>query len=179
MRILGVAPGLTRGGAFSAKNACTARPYLVKINFVPAIRRTVARKSEIARTARCLLPRCDPMVPPMIAAAARKRPSEGIERTFVKYPTSPAIEFTQMNSAETAAACRMCAHRQNSNNGVRNIPPPVPVSPERNPRPAPALIATGREGVTVCGGSPRRNTSRAAEKSSTTPIKIRRTEADG
>src|SRR6184192_2737146 len=70
-----------------------------------------------------------------------------------KVATSPAIEFTQMNNAETAAAWRMCAHSQNSNSGVRNIPPSVPVRPERKPRPAPALIATGREGATVCGGS--------------------------
>src|SRR6266545_4918593 len=55
------------------------RPYLVKINFIPAIRRT-----EITRTAKRLLPRCEPTAPPMIAAAARIRPSEGIERTFVK-----------------------------------------------------------------------------------------------
>src|SRR4030095_5584090 len=71
--------------------------YLVKTNFNPAIRRTVARNSEITRTAKRLLPKCEPTMPPMIAAAARMRPSEGIERTFVKYPTSPAIEFTQMN----------------------------------------------------------------------------------
>jgi hypothetical protein len=51
----------------------------VNINFIPAIRRTVARKSEITRTARCLLPRYEPIMPPMIAADARIRPSEGIE----------------------------------------------------------------------------------------------------
>ena len=68
---------------------------------------TVARQSEIKRTAKRLLPRCEPIMPPIIAAAARMNPSEGMVRTFVKYPTSPAIELTQMNSAETAAACRM------------------------------------------------------------------------
>ncbi len=62
-----------------------------------------------------------------------------------------------MNSAETAAAWRILAQRQNSRSGVRNIPPPVPVSPARNPRPAPTLIAIGRDGVNVaadiCGGN--------------------------
>src|SRR6184192_3690156 len=66
-----------------------------------------------------------------------------------KVATSPAIEFTQMNNAETAAAWRMCAHSQNSNSGVRNIPPPVPVRPERKPSPAPTLMATGREGASL------------------------------
>jgi len=84
-----------------------------------------------------------------------------------------------MNSAETAAACRMCAHRQNNRSGVRNIPPPVPVSPERNPRPAPTLMAVGREGVTISVGSARRKIKRTAEKRSTSPIKIFKTEADG
>ena len=57
-----------------------------------------------------------------------------------------------MNNAETAAAWRMCAHRQNSNSGVRNIPPPVPVRPERKPSPAPVLIATGRDGGSFAVG---------------------------
>jgi hypothetical protein len=58
--------------------------YLVKINFTPAITNTVARQSEITRTANRLLPRCDPTMPPMIAAAARTNPSEGTVRTLVK-----------------------------------------------------------------------------------------------
>src|ERR1041385_6489424 len=73
----------------------------------------------------------------------------------------------------------MCAQRQNNRSGVRNIPPPVPVSPARNPRPAPTLTAIGREGGNVCGGSLRRKRSRAAENSRTTPIKILRIDADG
>ncbi len=68
-----VAPGMAESGLGAT------RSYLVKINFIPAIRRTVARKSEITRTARCLLPRFEPAIPPMIAAAARMRPREGIE----------------------------------------------------------------------------------------------------
>src|SRR5260370_41665630 len=84
-----------------------------------------------------------------------------------------------MNSAETAAACRICAHRQNSRSGVRNIPPPVPVNPERNPRPAPTLMAVGRDGGRRVAGSLRRKIKRNAEKKSTRPIKILKTEADG
>jgi len=53
--------------------------YLVKISFIPAIRSTVARQTEITRTAKRLLPKCEPMAPPIIAAAERIRPSEGME----------------------------------------------------------------------------------------------------
>src|ERR1700730_16968882 len=73
----------------------------------------------------------------------------------------------------------MCAHRQNSKSGVRKIPPPVPVRPDRNPRPAPTPIATGREGSAMFGGSLRREIKRTAEKSSTNPIRILQPEADG
>ena len=58
--------------------------YLVKINLIPAMISTVARQSEIPRTAKRLLPRWEPMMPPIIAAAARMNPSEGMVRTFVK-----------------------------------------------------------------------------------------------
>ncbi len=55
------------------------RRYLVKINLIPAISSTAARKSEISRTAKRLLPKCEPMMPPMIAAAARMNPREGMD----------------------------------------------------------------------------------------------------
>src|SRR5256885_13586585 len=84
-----------------------------------------------------------------------------------------------MNNAKTAAAWRMCAHSQNRNSGVRNIPPPVPVRPERKPRPAPVLIATGREGATVCGGALRRKTTPASGKSGKAPIRKRSSEGEG
>src|SRR3982750_3895043 len=73
----------------------------------------------------------------------------------------------------------MCAHRQNKSSGVRKIPPPVPVRPERNPKPAPTPIAIGFVGATVSLGSPRRKINRAAEKRSTSPIRILRIEAEG
>ena len=66
-------------GSVTAHSAVATKVYLVKISFVPAIRRTVARHSEITLTAKCLLPKFDPTTPPMIAAAARIRPSEGTE----------------------------------------------------------------------------------------------------
>jgi hypothetical protein len=58
--------------------------YLVKINLIPAMISTVAKHSEIMRTAKRLLPKCEPMMPPIIAAGARTNPSDGTLRTFVK-----------------------------------------------------------------------------------------------
>src|SRR6266550_1512263 len=79
-----VTTGLRAGFPYARTVPLLQYIYLVKISFVPAIRRTVAKKSEITRTAKRLLPKCEPAMPPMIAAAARIKPSEGIERTFVK-----------------------------------------------------------------------------------------------
>src|SRR6266566_5688517 len=81
-----------------------------------------------------------------------------------------------MNNADTAAACRMCAHRQNSKSGVRNIPPPVPVSPERKPRPAPTLMAVGCDGVRRFGGSLRERSNVQRRKAAPAQSKfLRRT----
>src|SRR2546430_17422288 len=84
-----------------------------------------------------------------------------------------------MKTADIAAACRICAQRQNKRSGVRKIPPPVPVRPDRNPRPAPTPIAVGFDGATVSAGSPPRNMNSAAEKKKTRPVKILRNEDEG
>ena len=55
------------------------RPYLVKISLQPAIVSTNASKIEIVRLGNLRLPKCEPTRPPMIAAAARYIPSNGIE----------------------------------------------------------------------------------------------------
>ena len=68
-----------------------------------------------------------------------------------------------MNKAEIAAARRIDAQRQNRSNGVRKMPPPVPVKPERNPMPAPTPIEAGTDGGSMFGGSPWRKNKRAAE----------------
>ena len=113
----------------------------------------------------------------MITTGTSTRVSDGMPRLPVRKPPSPAIELTRMNNAETAAACRMCAHRQTSNNGVRKMPPPVPVRPERSPMPAPTPIAAGVEGGATSGGSPRRKIKCTAEKSRIRPSRVRKTAA--
>ena len=52
--------------------------------YIPAITRTVARQIEIARTAKCRLPRCEPMMPPTIAAAAKNKAQRRNCAAFVK-----------------------------------------------------------------------------------------------
>src|SRR5207302_8404201 len=87
-------------------------------------------------------------------------------------PARPAIEFVKINNAETADACFVFAQLEKSRRGVRKIPPPVPVRPERNPMPEPTASAAGKGGEVTAGGSPRRKNNRTAEKSRMRPIKI-------
>ena len=101
------------------------------------------------RTGKCRLPNCEPRVPAITAATARIQAKFGTARPLEMYPARPAIELTRMNKAETAAALRIDAQRQNRSSGVRKIPPPVPVRPERKPMPAPVPIETGI-GVVWC-----------------------------
>ena len=124
----------------------------MKISLHPARTRTIARIIEIMRTGKCRLPNCEPRVPAITAATARIQAKFGTARPLEMYPTKPAIELTRMNKAETAAALRIDAQRQNRSSGVRKIPPPVPVRPERNPMPAPVPIESGMGGGVVSGG---------------------------
>src|SRR5438270_2721183 len=133
--------------------------------------RTVASKIEMVRTGNLRLPKCEPIAPPMIAAAERMNANAGMDCLALTKPARPAIEFTKMNNAETADACFVFAHLENRRRGVRNIPPPVPVRPERNPIPEPTASAAGKGGGATAGSTRRKN-NRAAEKSSTSPIVI-------
>ena len=59
-------------------------------------------------------------------------------------PTNPESEFTNMNTAAVAAADFTVAHRFSKIIGERNIPPPTPISPLKNPIP----VKTGFHNVT-------------------------------
>ena len=91
---------------------------------------------------KCLLPTYDPMVPPTTAEIAIGNAKKG--NCFVPeiFPRRPAMEFTKMKPAETADAVFVRDHFIKTNSGVKNIPPPTPVTPERKPRPAPTDRAT-------------------------------------
>src|SRR5205809_446697 len=92
-----------------------------KISLQPASTRTVARMIEIVRTGNRRLPRCEPTVPAITAATARIQANFGIGLPLETSPISPAMEFTRMNNAETAAAPRIEAQWQNNKSGVRKI----------------------------------------------------------
>src|SRR6476661_5813716 len=151
--------------------------HLVKINLEPAMTRTVASKIETARTGNWRLPKYEPIAPPTIAATERINANAGMDCLALTKPARPAIEFTKINNAETADACFVFAQLEKSKRGVRKIPPPVPVRPERNPMPEPTASAAGKGGGATAGGSPRRKNNRAAETSSTSPIMIFKTRA--
>src|SRR6184192_4454655 len=89
----------------------------------------------MVRTGNLRLPKCEPTVPPMIAAPERTAAKAGMDCLALAKPARPAIEFAKINNAETADACFVFAQLEKSKRGVRKIPPPVPVSPERNPKP--------------------------------------------
>src|SRR5439155_24868826 len=67
----------------TAKAIEVNRPYLVKINFAPAIIRTIASRREIVRTGKWRLPRREPKMPPTIAAALTTTHSDRMEGTDV------------------------------------------------------------------------------------------------
>lgn len=56
-----------------------------------------------------------------------------------------------MNSEETAAASFTLAHRRKSISGVRKNPPPVPVTPDRNPMHPPEAIPVKSVGLEIIG----------------------------
>ena len=58
-------------------------------------------------------------------------------------PAKPAKELSKINKTDTAAAPRVLHQRVNSNSGVRNMPPPVPVKPANKPSNPPAKNNNG------------------------------------
>ena len=93
----------------------------------------------------------------------------GIGCPLCQCPARPDSELTNTKAAETAATCRVMAHRLKSITGVRKIPPPVPVIPASPPSKPPVTNATAREGKRGRSGSGSFQKRRTAEKISTTP----------
>ena len=61
--------------------------------------------------------------------------------SFERNPNIPEIEFTKMNKVETAAVCFKFAQPNKSKIGLKTIPPPIPIKPDKNPTIAPIIIA--------------------------------------
>src|SRR5690554_5104635 len=66
-------------------------------------------------------------------------------------PIKPATEFTKIKAAAIPDITLTSAHRKNSNRGLKKIPPPTPVRPDRKPRPAPAISNIARCGRPATG----------------------------
>src|SRR3954466_13677597 len=87
-----------------------------------------------------------------------------------KCPSRPAIELTSMNGAATADVARVSAQPIYKSRGLRKIPPPTPVRPDRNPIVAPHKRAAhigGRCVSLTIGLSADRNIQTAAYRRTT------------
>src|SRR5690625_5800781 len=86
-------------------------------------------------------------------------------------PINPATELTRINAAAIPDITFISAHRNSNNRGLRKIPPPTPVRPDRKPSPAPAVNNTARCGrALIEAGALRAQTKdRHAEYNSTAP----------
>src|SRR5438105_7391715 len=82
----------------------------------------------------------------MNTAAPHTGTFAGSWATLEKWPSNPEMEFTRMKGAEIADAARISDQPIYSRSGLRNIPPPTPVRPDRNPIAAPEIIAAQRSG---------------------------------
>src|SRR5881409_33090 len=99
---------------------------------------------------------------------------EGTCARLEKCPRRPAIELTNMNGAATPDVARVSAQPIDKSSGLRKIPPPTPVRPDRNPIAAPHASAAHMGGRCVSltiGLSADRSIHTAAYRS-TTPTMI-------
>ena len=81
------------------------------------------------------------MAPPRPAAASHNGNEAGRVGIVAHVPASAAAEFRRLKAAVTAAARRVSTHPIRRISGARNMPPPVPVTPERKPMHAPLASA--------------------------------------
>ena len=99
--------------------------------------KTTANRRLIISGENFLLPKYEPTVPQINALAINDQAKAGKYFVAVKLPARPETELTKINTAETADAVFVFAHPINIASGVKNIPPPVPVRPDKSPNPAP------------------------------------------
>ena len=87
------------------------------------------------------------------------------------FPSKPAAEFARINKAATPDAGFGALQAMKTSSGERNMPPPVPVRPERKPIAAPAIIATSTGGslVSLSAASLRGHNIRTADSHRITP----------
>ena len=84
-------------------------------------------------------PKYAPQIPPINAMITYANMSLLKCIPLVTCPANPDNEFTKMNRALTAAVRFMSAHFNSNNIGDKMIPPPIPISPDKNPITAPII----------------------------------------
>lgn len=111
--------------------------YVVKRSLNPAIVKITANRRLMISGENFLLPKYEPAVPQTNTQATKDQAKVGKYFVALRFPARPDTEFAKINSAETAEAVFVLAHPINITSGVKNIPPPVPVRPDKSPNPAP------------------------------------------
>src|SRR3990172_7077941 len=82
-------------------------------------------------------PKYAPMNPPASEIAIQSIAEDSKLTPFETNPINPDIEFTQIKSAETVAVSFMFPQWSSNNIGLRIIPPPIPIIPDKSPIPNP------------------------------------------
>ena len=102
---------------------------------------------EIVLFPKRLLPNSAPIIPPRMTASAQKS-KDGCNVVSTEItPNIPAMELTKINAAATPEITFRGAQCKKTNNGLRKIPPPTPVTPDKKPKIPPNNRRMGLEGV--------------------------------
>jgi hypothetical protein len=80
---------------------------------------TIDKRIRAERTGNRKLPSVAPRLPPKTTATASKYQPCGTGRPELISPTSPDMELTKMNNAETADAVLVLAHPKINKRGVK------------------------------------------------------------
>ena len=113
-------------------------------NLKTAISKTKARIFRSMGIFIFLLPKYPPSIPPTKTTAIKDTEDPGKVPPFDTNPKSPEIEFTKINNAETAAVCFIFAQPRSKITGLKIMPPPIPINPDKKPIRAPINKANER-----------------------------------
>src|SRR5712691_5639999 len=121
------------------------------MSFRPASASTTASSRRSVTSASRRTPNSEPTMPPTTTAPAHSGAALGSACTLMVSPKRPATELTRIKAAETLALWRGSAHPITRRSGLKKMPPPIPVSPETKPSPAPKSSASIRGTSLGCG----------------------------
>ena len=111
-----------------------------------AIINTIASRNFNLMTLIFFAPEYDPANPPTKAIASIKPMVVSMLIPFIIDPDNPARLLTNMNKADTAAVCFISAQCKSNIKGLKIIPPPMPIIPEKKPMIKPII----KEAIRFC-----------------------------